>query len=77
MELSRPLLYIMRFTKRQKENLKTRGFVNTQYGKIYKDGKQLVMNFTRLPPREVMEDYIHALYTRDAQLMENVLDRII
>ena len=67
----------MRFTTRQKEKLRTEGFIKTRYGKIYKDGKQLVMNFTRLPPREVMEDYVHALYSKDKELMEDVLDRIL
>jgi len=67
----------MRFTKQQKEKLRTVGFIKTQYGKIYKDGKQLVMNFTRLPPREVMEDYVHALYSKDKELMDDVLDRIM
>ena len=66
-----------KFNNAEKKSLREKGFLITLYGRITVDGKKLVMSFDTLPPRQVMEDFIHSVYTEDKELFRNVMERIL
>lgn len=66
-----------KFSPAEKRTLSERGELKFRYGTIIVHKKRLITSFSRLPPKELMEDYFHAIYHKDQKLFTMVMEKML